>query len=102
MTEEITTLIMKKLKQNADNLNRKTMTHSITTFDRKHLAPKKRVAPVTISFDMLYVFFQAVSFVVIAVLALDASCYMLWALSGQVPPDSFYAGALTAKLIALF
>lgn len=39
---------------------------------------------------------------VIGYMALDVLGFMLWAISGQVPVDSFYVGTITAHLLGLF
>ena len=90
--------------KNADNLNRKPMTHSITAFDRKYLAPKKRVAAPKeegVLDDALF-FVQAGAFAIVALFLFDAAALVMWAFSGQHPVDGFYVGSLTAHLIALF
>ena len=37
--------------------------------------------------------------VIVAVLVIDALCFMAWIASGQYPADSFYAGAITAQVL---
>lgn len=77
------------------------MTHSITAFERKHLAPKdRRVQPVEIKFSMPDL--SPALFVLAMILVLDAGAFLMWTFSGQHPVDGFYAGALTAKLVSLF
>lgn len=35
------------------------------------------------------------------ILTLDAIGFIAWVASGQVPPDSFYLGTLTAHMVSL-
>ena len=39
---------------------------------------------------------------VVAVLMFDIAGFLFWNLSGQTPPDSFFIGFITAKVIALW
>ena len=78
------------------------MTHSITAFDRKYLAPKKREQPQSNGYADALFFIKVAALVFVALLVLDAVALLMWAFSGQFPADGFYAGALTAKWIALF
>ena len=36
-----------------------------------------------------------------AVVLFDVLCFMAWALSGQVPQDGFYFGAITAHIVGI-
>jgi hypothetical protein len=38
----------------------------------------------------------------LAVLMLDALCFMAWVASGQHPVDGFYFGAITANILKVF
>lgn len=38
---------------------------------------------------------------ILGYLALDVLGFMLWAISGQYPVDSFYVGTITTHLLAL-
>lgn len=43
--------------------------------------------------------FKVAGGVLLAMLMLDALAFGAWVISGQVPPDSVYAGAITANII---
>ena len=75
---------------------------SITAFDRKHLAPKKRIASESNGYTDGLFFIKVAALTFIALLLIDAGAFVLWAFSGQAPYDGFYVGVLTAKLIASF
>jgi len=40
--------------------------------------------------------------VVLIVLFFDFVCFILWAMSGQLPQDGFYFGVITKSFISLF
>ena len=80
-----------------------TAYHSITAFERKHLAPKDlRILPTEAAPEILNVQFEFALAVVVTVIMLDVAAFLMWAFSGQSPVDGFYAGALTAKFVSLF
>lgn len=43
-----------------------------------------------------------IQMLIVVYIALDISTFFMWALSGQVPQDGFYFGALTKFIIHLF
>lgn len=51
--------------------------------------------------EMVYNFLQALLLFIGIILVIDFMFFTLWILLGQYPQDSFYAGAITVKLISL-
>lgn len=43
---------------------------------------------------------QVLATLLFLALAFDALAFLTWAYSGQIPPDSFYAGSITAHILA--
>lgn len=44
---------------------------------------------------------RTTAYIIGGVLIFDALGWMLWALSGQVPQDGFYFGAITAQVVRI-
>lgn len=43
---------------------------------------------------------QGIATVISIILALDAMCFIAWAMSGQQPIDGFYFGSITAHILS--
>jgi len=47
-------------------------------------------------------YIDMVTMIVVAILVIDFVGFVAWVMSGQVPPDGFFVGAITKNVINLF